>query len=209
MKDKNKKVVEIYDQIAEQYAANYDQIDGEEDLIFPRTFLSYLRPKSRILDIGCGTGFSVGWFIENGMEAEGIDLSSSMIKIAKRNYPQTFFQLADMRTFKPSERPDAVWAGYTLFHLEQEDFEKTLDNIRSYLKKDSVFALVMQEGSGEVEIPEPFKPDEKTYIHLYTLDELSEILKKHGFEVLEHKRKSPIHPNELNFNKLLLITRRR
>ena len=207
MRDKNIKVIKIYDQIAERYAADCDPLDSEEGMTFPGIFISYLKPKSKILDIGCGTGLSSGWFVINGMDSEGVDLSSSMISIAKRNYPSLSFHLADIRTFRPRESPDAVWAGYSLFHMEKGDFEKTLDNIKRYLKRGGIFGLVMQEGEGEVEFPEPFKPDEIIYVHLYTVSELSGILKEHGFKMIEHKIRKPIRPIELNFNKLLLIAR--
>ncbi len=62
MDDKNKKAVKVYDKIAEEYSRNFDRIDSESDLIFLNTFLSYLQPDSYVVDIGCGTGFSAGYF---------------------------------------------------------------------------------------------------------------------------------------------------
>lgn len=207
MDEKNKRAVEIYNEIAEEYSKNYDSIDGEEDLIFLRTFLAHLSPGSSLIDLGCGTGFSTGWFKKNGIEVEGLDLSSKMIEIARRNYPTIKFSIVDMRTFHPGNEVDAVWAGYSMFHFDQNDFEKTIENIKTYLKPGGVFGLVMQEGNGEVEIPEPFLPDKTIYLHLYSEDELSEILTQYGFEVTGRERKLAQHPNEFAYNKLLLIGR--
>lgn len=39
--------------------------------------------KSRILDVGCGKGFFVKYCLENGLNAEGIDLSNIAIEYAK------------------------------------------------------------------------------------------------------------------------------
>ncbi len=207
MSDKNKKAVEIYDRIAEEYSRNFDSVDSEGDLVFLNAFLTHLKPNSYVVDIGCGTGFSAGYFVKKGMRAEGSDLSSSMIAIAKRNYPEIPFLVADMREFSPKEKADAVWAGYSLFHFEQEDFEKTIRQVRSYLRSEGIFGLVMQEGEGELERDEPFLPGEKIYLHLYTEEQLKSILEKCGFEVIEQKRKIPLHPNEFPYNKLLLIAR--
>jgi len=207
MNNKNKKAVAIYDKIAEEYSKNFDSIDSESDLVFLNTFLSHLKQNSYIVDIGCGTGFSVGYFVKKGMRAEGSDLSSGMIAIAKRNYPSISFSVADMRVFSPLQKADAVWAGYSLFHFEQEDFEKTIKQIRTYLKPDGIFGLVMQEGEGELERDEPFLPGEKIYLHLYTEEQLKTILQKFGFEIIEKKRKTPLHPNEFPYNKLLLIAK--
>lgn len=207
MSDKNEKAIEIYDKIAEEYSKNFDSIDSESDLVFLNSFLLHLQPNSYIVDIGCGTGFSVSYFVKKGMRAEGSDLSSRMIAIAKRNYPTLLFSVADMREFDPKEKADAVWAGYSLFHFEQEDFEKTIRQIRTYLKSEGIFGLIMQEGEGALERDEPFLPGEKIYLHLYTEDQLRSILKKYGFEVIEQKRKTSLHPNEFPYNKLLLIAK--
>ena len=202
---KNKNTVEIYDEIADDYAKNYDSIDGEEDLIFLNTFLSYLPHNSYLVDIGCGTGFSAEWLVQKGMKVEGCDFSSRMIGIAKKNYPAIRFSIADMRTFKPLQEADAVWAGYSMFHFDQMDFERTIENIKTWLKPCGIFGLVMQEGEGEVDAPEPFLPGKSIYIHLYTEDELRKILERHGFEIVDFKRKPAQHPNEFAYSKILLV----
>jgi len=207
MEDENKHAVEIYNAIAEDYAKKYDPIDGEDDLVFLNAFLAHLEQKLFAVDIGCGTGFSSGYFAKEGMEVEGSDLSSNMIAIAKRNYPALFFSVADMRKFAPHKTADAVWAGYSMFHFSQDNFEETINTIKTYLKPGGIFGLVMQEGEGEVEIPEPFLPSQKIYIHLYTESELHTILEKYGFEVVERRRKTAKYPSEFSFNKLLFITK--
>lgn len=202
-----KNVIEIYNKIAEDYAATYDVIDSPEDMIFPDEFLKHLSNGSHIIDLGCGTGFSAGYFQKHGMNVEGVDLSSSMIAIAKRNYPDIQFSINDMRTFEPKVQVDAVWAGYCLFHLSQQDFEATINKIRRYLKPDGIFGFVMQEGSGEIMADEPFLPGEKIYIHLYTLEELEVILKRYNFSIVKHQIKAPKDPKEFSYSKLLVIAR--
>jgi predicted TPR repeat methyltransferase len=152
MEDKNEHAVEIYNAIAEDYAKKYDPIDGEEDLVFLNAFLAHLKQKSFVVDIGCGTGFSSGYFTKKG-------------------------------------------------------FERTIDIIKTYLKPGGIFGLVIQEGKGEIETPEPFLPGQKIYIHLYTESEIHAILEKHGFEVVEQRRRAAKHPSEFSFNKLLFIAK--
>ncbi|MFA5188919.1 MAG: class I SAM-dependent methyltransferase [Patescibacteria group bacterium] len=184
MDNKNKNAIDIYNLIAKDYAAKFDQIESEDDLKFDNIFLSHLKLGSNILDLGCGTGFSTDYFIQKGMKSQGIDLSTSMIDIAKKNYPKLTFLVADMRVFKPSEMMDAVWAGYSLFHFEQIYLEQTIENIKSYLRPHGILGLVIQGGSGEIESREPFLPEKTIYIHLYTKEEMIEILTIHGFEVI-------------------------
>ncbi|MFA5099153.1 MAG: class I SAM-dependent methyltransferase [Candidatus Paceibacterota bacterium] len=206
MDGKNKNAVEIYDLIAEDYAKKFDPIESDEDLRFLNFFLSHLKPKSTILDIGCGTGFSAGYFNENGMAVEGVDLSKNMIAIAKRNYPNIKFTIGDLREFSPQKPVNAVWAGYSLFHFEQTSLEKTLERIKTYLLPNGIFGLAMQEGVGEIELNEPFLPKKKIYIHLYTKEELVKILEKHGFEVINQDLKKTAE-YEFPYNKILIIAR--
>jgi len=51
--------------------------------------------KSRILDVGCGTGHHVGSLSSKGLDVLGIDISPSMIDKAKENFPDYKFQVAD------------------------------------------------------------------------------------------------------------------
>jgi len=79
---------EIYD---DTYASIYD------NLVFNRLKNNYEvnkiiditapKEKSKILDIGCGTGHHVHLFDKNNLIAYGIDSSPSMIKITKERYP--------------------------------------------------------------------------------------------------------------------------
>ena len=206
MDDKNKNAIEVYDLIAEDYARKFDPIESDDDLVFPNSFLSHLKLGSKIVDLGCGTGFSAGYFVKNGMNVVGVDLSKSMIGIAQKNYPSIHFFIDDIRKFSLNDQVDAVWAGYSLFHFEQEHFEATLDKIKTYLKPDGIFGLVMQEGDSEIERDEPFLPGKKIYLHLYTENELIEILEKHGFKVIERKLKKA-ESFEFPYDKILLVAK--
>lgn len=206
MDNKNKNAIDIYNLIAKDYAATFDSIESEDDLKFDNIFLSHLKLGSNILDLGCGTGFSTDYFVQKGMKAQGVDLSTSMIDIAKKNYPKLMFLVADMRIFKPSEMMDAVWAGYSLFHFEQIYLEQTIENIKSYLRPQGIFGLVIQGGSGEIEPQEPFLPEKNIYIHLYTKEDMIEILTKQGFEVIDSSVKKSAE-FEFPYDKILLIAR--
>ena len=52
-----------------------------------------VRPETRVLDVGCGNGFTCGQFLERGCQVVGIDLSASGIAIARRAYPQGRFEV--------------------------------------------------------------------------------------------------------------------
>ncbi len=150
-------VIEVYDALAEVYADHYES--GNPDRPFLNEFLSHLRRGARLLDVGCGTGSSTKYFFDHGMRVEGIDLSGRMIEVAKRSYPQIRFTRKDIRDSSyQASHLDAIWAGYSLFHMVRKDFQSVLTKIRKALVPDGIFGLVMQEGKGEVRFPEPLCP---------------------------------------------------
>jgi 2-polyprenyl-3-methyl-5-hydroxy-6-metoxy-1,4-benzoquinol methylase len=52
-----------------------------------------LRPGARVLDVGCGNGFTVGEFLRRGCDAIGIDLSESGVALARASYPNARFEV--------------------------------------------------------------------------------------------------------------------
>ena len=102
---------------------------------------------------------------------------------------------------------DAVWAGYSLFHMVRKDFESTLERIRSALVVSGIFGLTMQEGTGQVQFPEPLLPGKRLLVCLYSREELTAILSAKGFKVIAHKKRKPASELEYPYNKLLMISR--
>ena len=52
-----------------------------------------LGPQVRVLDVGCGNGFTCGEFLKQGCQVVGIDLSQQGIAIARKAYPQGRFEV--------------------------------------------------------------------------------------------------------------------
>jgi len=80
-----------------------------------------LHPGMRVLDVGCGNGFTCGEFIECGCFVVGIDLSPQGIKIARHAHPKGRFELlpADDKLLENlGERPfDLVISTEVVEHL--------------------------------------------------------------------------------------------
>jgi 2-polyprenyl-3-methyl-5-hydroxy-6-metoxy-1,4-benzoquinol methylase len=52
-----------------------------------------LKPGTRVLDLGCGNGFTCGEFLKLGCRVVGVDLGQKGIDIARRTYPEGRFEL--------------------------------------------------------------------------------------------------------------------
>lgn len=87
---------DIYDDF---YVSIYDYLvyNNLKDDYETMTIINKTTPTSEsvILDIGSGTGHHVAKLSENNLNVVGIDISPSMIKKAKENYPQYKFSIGN------------------------------------------------------------------------------------------------------------------
>ena len=201
----SEQVIEVYDALAEVYADHYEC--ENPDRPFLNEFLSHLARGARLLDVGCGTGSGSKYFFDHGMRVKGLDLSGSMIEVARRSYPHIRFTRKDIRDSNyPAGEQDAIWAGYSLFHMGREDFQTVLKKIRKTLVPDGIFGLIMQEGKGDVQFPEPLCPSKSLLVCLYSIKELTAILGAKGFNVVAQNRRGPVSQLEYPYKKLLLVS---
>ncbi len=56
-------------------------------------FAEPLKPGTRVLDVGCGNGFTCGEFLRRGCVVVGIDLSEQGTALARQNYPEGRFEV--------------------------------------------------------------------------------------------------------------------
>ncbi len=52
-----------------------------------------IRAGLRVLDVGCGNGFTCGAFLQRGCRVVGVDLSETGIALARQSYPQGRFEV--------------------------------------------------------------------------------------------------------------------
>lgn len=115
--------------------------------LFPSTILEltvkHLHPKS-ILDVGCGTGISLNWFLQNNIDALGIEnsevaISQSLVKnkILKHNLNKT---LALDRKF------DLVWCYEVIEHIHPQYESIFLQTLTRH--SDQVILSAARPGQG-------------------------------------------------------------
>jgi len=109
--------------------AAYDVLASFYDPHWGRNFLDgaltmyaqWLAPRlpasgARVLDICCGSGEFAAWLVKSH-RVTGIDISASMLEIARNKVPQACFEQNDMRTFRLAPRDfDAAVCFYNSFN---------------------------------------------------------------------------------------------
>ncbi len=94
----------------------------------------YLRGRGRILEAGCGLGEWVRFFSMKGFEAFGVDNCAAAIEKARRSYPESRFDQADVCNMPfPDDHFDAIVSYGVLEHFE-EGAEEPLQEHQRVLK---------------------------------------------------------------------------
>ena len=132
------------------YSDSYDLLyeekdyDGECDVL-ERIFQEYAeRPINSILDLGCGTGSYALRLAQRGYDVCGVDLSESMLEIAKKKIQNTpvsiqFFH-SDIASIQIERQFDAAIMMFAVLGYQHtnEQIIKTLKNISIHLNTGSL-----------------------------------------------------------------------
>ena len=124
----------------ERLAAHYDLFTAAYDhrrwvTALDRLARDHGLTGSKVLDLGCGTGRAIGPLRELGYDVTGVDVSPSMVAVARERHPDVAVEVADMRAL-PSVGPfdlvlcldDAV-----NYLLDEHELNAALSSIRPVL----------------------------------------------------------------------------
>ena len=92
------------------------------------TTLEMFNPRS-VLDLGCGTGRSLDYFVENGIDVRGIE--GSAMAISKANHPELIQQIDFNEEVNLNRKFDLVWCYEVVEHIHPKfvhNLMKTFSN---------------------------------------------------------------------------------
>lgn len=139
----NDAIPAIYDDF---YVSIYDDLvfsPGKNEYEITKLIEYTKLPKnSNVLDIGSGTGHHVSSLLENGYKAQGIDISPSMIKKAKQNYPNSKFEevdALDSMSFTAQSFNQITCLYFTVYYMQNK--QKFFENCMKWLISGGFLAL--------------------------------------------------------------------
>lgn len=137
-------MVDVYKYLSEIY----DECNiNDHSIIYGESMLRYfeiMHPNESFkknLDLCCGTGSLCNFFMENGIESKGVDLSEGMLEIALKKYPDIEFVHCNIINYKDDEKYDFITLiDDALNHIiEIDDLKKSFQNANDFLRKDGLF----------------------------------------------------------------------
>ncbi|TES97036.1 MAG: class I SAM-dependent methyltransferase [Promethearchaeota archaeon] len=180
-----------WNNVAEKYDnAKYSKINPAFQF-----FCKQIPEGGSILDVGSGTGLPFAkLFLEKGFNYLGIDISSQMIKIAKKNVPLANFKELSMTDLDFNEEFDGVFSHFTMLLLNPDMFKDVARKILKSLKSNGFFYLSLNEPSVKTtDLDEDVICEimgEKMYSRAYTEGEVQEIFIPLGLKKLQIYRET-------------------
>jgi SAM-dependent methyltransferase len=178
-----------YDTVAESYSELLrDALDG-----FPylRGALSmfvdhiYAAGGGPVADIGCGPGHITDYLRGQGIEAFGIDLSPTMVEVARREHPDLRFEIGSMTDLAlADESVTGLLAFWSLIHVPDDAIATTFGHFRRVLRPGGPLLLGFHVGDRSDHKTEGYGGHPmNVYVHRRSPAQMSEWLREAGFTV--------------------------
>ncbi|MEX2445190.1 MAG: methyltransferase domain-containing protein [Alkalispirochaeta sp.] len=146
-------------------AAELAEIYDSVNLTHLHHLSTLLRPKDRVLDVGCGTGRDLAWLRDRGYTAEGVDGSAEMLAEAQQRYaiPAETLHRDVLPALDTVQRTfHAITCIHVLHHLDDRTLLDALYRLRALLVPGGF--LVIKVPSAHPEVAENRHVDGRRYV---------------------------------------------
>ncbi|MFC9228039.1 class I SAM-dependent DNA methyltransferase [Streptomyces decoyicus] len=177
---------EAFDAIGDRYDDAFPHKEGQ--LASGAWLAGTLPPGSRILDLGCGTGLPTArQLADAGHRVVGIDLSPSMVALARENTPDADFHRLDIADLRGGRLGgpgsfDGIAAYFSLLMLPRAEIPYALGMLHDLLRPEGLLALSMVEADVD-DFTIPFLGN-SIRVSGYLRDDLRRVVHDAGFDVV-------------------------
>ncbi|MCJ1234874.1 hypothetical protein MMC14_002838 [Varicellaria rhodocarpa] len=192
---------EFFDKAGIQYEEAYSHDAGLHTIL--EKYMSFLPKGSSLLDCGSGSGKPVAeTLVKNNLRVHGIDLSSTMVDLSRKQVPGGTFEIVNMLEYTPpsstTTKFNGVVAMYSLFVLSREQITRMAGNWFQWLEPGR-YLLIGVIGAEDFKntSPEKFDADGQcatgvphmfmnnvVYVTLFTKEGWNKLLENTGFTVV-------------------------
>ncbi|TCO46393.1 methyltransferase family protein [Kribbella antiqua] len=136
-----------------------------------------------VLDVGCGPGRLAALLHERGLQVIGIDLSPSMIEIARRDHPGLDFRVGSMTDLElPDGELGGVISWWSIIHLPRDVVPQAFAEFHRVLAPGGVLLLGFHVGEESTHKTFGYGGHPMNiYVHRWTAAALTEIAVAAGF----------------------------
>jgi predicted TPR repeat methyltransferase len=209
--DHSRLAKEVFDQYASAYEGKFMFLDLYNDT-YDTVCNLVVKPHAEIFEIGCGPGNITRYLLSkrSDFKITGIDISPTMIELAKKNNPSAEFNVMDCRDIgQLSKKYDAIVCGFCMPYLSNEECSNLINDAAMLLNENGLFYFSVIEGKYSDSGFE-FSSDgkSKTFVYQYEEKYLVDLLAEAGMEITNVIRKSYFKSPEVESTHLIIIARK-
>jgi ubiquinone/menaquinone biosynthesis C-methylase UbiE len=170
-----------YDTVANDYATYLPDTRAEAslDLAMIDAFIEAVGTSAevRVLDAGCGTGRMSRYVADRGCRVEGVDLSSNMVAMARRDHGDLVFTVGSLTDLPyPDDQFAGVMLWYSIIHTPHSGQQQIFDEVARVLRPGGHVLVGFQAGEGTRDVAQAYRRFGHEILlerHLYTADQVA------------------------------------
>ncbi|OQD52818.1 SAM-dependent methyltransferase [Streptomyces phaeoluteigriseus] len=184
----------FYDAIAEDYADRFRDLHAKlpwDRAVFA-LYAELVGVGGKVADLGCGPGRVTGHLASLGLSMSGLDLSESMLAVARRENPGIRFERGSMLELGHEDGSlDGVVSWYSSIHTPADRLPRLFAEFRRVLKPGGHALLAFQVGDEPRHLERPWGHPVSLDFHRRTPEGMAELLSEAGFSVRSRTVRAP------------------
>ena len=200
-----------YDAAAEGYAEElFEELERKPlDRHLLNRFAESVAGRGPVLDLGCGPGHVTKYLRARGVDAEGVDLSQEMIRVARTRTPSAPFRAGDMRRLTDADGSIAgIVAFYSIVHLAPEELSPFFNELRRLLAEDGLALVAFHVGEEVVHVDELFGAKVNLDFQFHAPSAVIDAMAAAGLPTIERVEREPYEGAEHPSRRCYLLGRR-
>ncbi|MFJ5997992.1 class I SAM-dependent methyltransferase [Streptomyces sp. NPDC092370] len=184
----------FYDTVAEAYAVHFGDLGAGTplDLGVLSGFAGLVGEGGEVADLGCGPGRVTAFLASRGLSVFGLDLSESMLAVARRENPDLRFVKGSMQELDlPDGSLDGVVSWYSTIHTPEEHLPALFAGFHRVLRPGGHLLLGFQCGDEPRHYEEAFGHPVALTFRRRRPEHIAALLEAAGFTVRQRTVREP------------------
>ena len=190
-----KDIIDCYNKTALNYAGKFiDELRGKHlDRILLNSFATENLNKGKLIDLGCGPGQTTKYLSDCGItDLVGVDISPSMVTVARSFNPILNFETADILNLKyPDNTFGSAIAFYSIVHFDYRQVKAAFKEIKRVLAENGQFLFSFHIGDNVVHLDNFLDHQVNIDFYFFEINKIIDLLTEAGFEIIDTIERQP------------------
>jgi SAM-dependent methyltransferase len=209
IQDKTRITTGAFDRSAKAYENRFMDVSPYGESI--GLFMKHLGDRDRILDLGCGPGNMAAHLLRSlaSLEIFGVDLSTEMICLARKNVPAALYAVSDIRALPFAKKSfDGIIASFCLPFLYDQEASALIEGMAHCLKDRGHIYLSTMMGRGYGYETTGFSGDEKIFFNYYSRNFLEGEFHLKGLDIISCREQDYRNPDGTILKDMIFILKK-